>query len=295
MAKKTPYGIKDDSIKTGRVDMSVPTYDELFNPLLTALYQLGDSGSNSEIEEKVAEILNLTDEEINEIQKGNVTRFSYRLAWARTYLKNYGLLENSSRGVWALTPEGRKVERVDKEKVRREVQLQSRTAKEPELPETGPDLTSDSWEDLLLDKILNLSPQAFERLCQRILRESSFIQVEITGRSGDGGIDGKGVVRIGGLLSFHTIFQCKRYKGSVGSKEIRDFRGAMVGRADKGLFITTGKFTRDAVLEATRDGAPPIDLVDGERLVNMMKELGLGVKVQTVEVVEIDDRWFENF
>ena len=275
--------------------MSVPTYDELFNPLLTALYQLGDSGSNSEIEEKVAEILNLTDEEINEIQKGNVTRFSYRLAWARTYLKNYGLLENSSRGVWALTPEGRKVERVDKEKVRREVQLQSRTAKEPELPETGPDLTSDSWEDLLLDKILNLSPQAFERLCQRILRESSFIQVEITGRSGDGGIDGKGVVRIGGLLSFHTIFQCKRYKGSVGSKEIRDFRGAMVGRADKGLFITTGKFTRDAVLEATRDGAPPIDLVDGERLVNMMKELGLGVKVQTVEVVEIDDRWFENF
>jgi len=275
--------------------MPVPTSGEMLNALLTALHQLGGSGSNVEIEETAAQILNLTEEETSEIHRGNRTKFSYRLAWARTYLKNYGLLENSSRGVWALTSKGREVKNVEKEEVRRVVQAQSRKKRELDVVETDAVEDTESWEDQLLEKILSLPPDAFERLCQRILRESSFIQVEVTGRSGDGGIDGKGVVRIGGLLSFHTIFQCKRYRGSVGTKEIRDFRGAMVGRADKGLFITTGKFTRDAVSEATRDGAPPIDLVDGERLTAMMKELSLGVKIQTVEVVEIDERWFENF
>ncbi|HEY6375652.1 MAG TPA: restriction endonuclease [Edaphobacter sp.] len=98
-----------------------------------------------------------------------------------------------------------------------------------------------------------LSPAAFERLVQRVLREAGFSQVEVTGRSGDGGIDGKGIARIHGLMSFHVLFQCKRYTGSVGSGEICDLRGAMAGRADKGLFITTGTFTPAAVKEATRE------------------------------------------
>jgi restriction system protein len=139
-----------------------------------------------------------------------------------------------------------------------------------------------------------MEPSAFERLVQRLLRESGFTQVEVTGKSGDGGIDGKGIMRLGGLLSFHVIFQCKRYKGSVTVSQVRDFRGAMVGRADKGLLITTGNFTRDAEREATRDGAPAIDLIDGELLVDKLKELGLGVetKVITVEQMEIDHDWF---
>jgi restriction system protein len=139
-----------------------------------------------------------------------------------------------------------------------------------------------------------LTPAAFERLVQRVLRESGFIRVEVTGRTGDGGIDGRGIARIHGLMSFHVLFQCKRYKGSVGPGEIRDFRGAMVGRADKGMFITTGTFTPAAVKEATRDGAPPIDLLDGNEFADKLKELKLGVRTESVEVVSIEDQWFEN-
>ncbi len=151
-----------------------------------------------------------------------------------------------------------------------------------------------SWK-VELHKILTneLAPPAFERLIQRLLRESGFVQVEVTGRTGDGGIDGKGMARIHGLMSFHVIFQCKRYQGVVSSGEIRDFRGAMVGRTDKGLFITTGSFSREAMKEATRDGAPPIDLLDGDQLAEKLKELQLGVKVETVEKVSVEPEWFQ--
>ncbi len=138
-----------------------------------------------------------------------------------------------------------------------------------------------------------LDPAAFERLTQRLLRESGFLQVEVTGRTGDGGIDGKGIARIHGFMSFHVYFQCKKYQGSVSAGAIRDFRGAMVGRADKGLFVTTGTFTPAAVEEATRDGAPPIDLVDGDDLADKLKELGLGIKTELVERATVDESWFE--
>jgi restriction system protein len=126
-----------------------------------------------------------------------------------------------------------------------------------------------------------------------LLRESGFIQVEVTGKSGDGGVDGKGIMRLAGLLSFHVIFQCKRYQGSVNVSQVRDFRGAMVGRADKGLLITTGNFTKDAVREATRDGAPAIDLIDGDQLIDKLKELELGVRTEKIEVekVTINQEW----
>ena len=139
-----------------------------------------------------------------------------------------------------------------------------------------------------------MSPDAFERLTQRLLRESGFVQVEVTGRTGDGGIDGKGIARIHGFMSFHVIFQCKKYQGSISAGQIRDFRGAMVGRADKGLFITTGTFTPAAVKEATRDGAPPIDLVDGDQLAEKLKEFQLGINTQMIEKVTIDKDWFSN-
>ncbi len=277
--------------------MPIPTYDDLFNPVLKALHDLGGSGSNSEIDEKVAEILKLTEEEINEIHRGNRTVLSYRLAWSRNYLKRYGLLENSSRGVWALTAKGKETSKVDKKEVNKIVKSLDRADSIESEVEEGvePDNASKLWQEELLENIMQLSPEAFERLCQRILRESGFVQVEVTGRSGDGGIDGKGIFKMGGLMSFHIIFQCKRYAGSVPSKQIRDFRGAMVGRADKGLFITTSTYTRDARQEAIRDGAPPIDLIDGEELVEKMKELGLGTKVKTQEIVEIDKEWFRSF
>ena len=138
---------------------------------------------------------------------------------------------------------------------------------------------------------------AFERLVQRMLRESGFTQVEVTGRSGDGGIDGSGIVRINGLLSFRVLFQCKRYKGSVGPNEIRDFVGALTGRADRGLFITTGTFTPKAVREATRDGIADkltIDLIDGNAFAEKLREPHLGVLTRAIEVVDIEETWFKN-
>jgi len=150
----------------------------------------------------------------------------------------------------------------------------------------------ETWREELLTKLLNLSPDAFERLCQRLLRESGFVEVRVTGRSGDGGIDGVGIVRLGGLLGFPVLFQCKRYRGSVSPSAIRDFRGAMIGRADRGLVITSGTFSRDAKTEATRDGAPPIDLVDGEQLLDKLKELRLGVTVKMIEQVSVLPEFF---
>ena len=152
----------------------------------------------------------------------------------------------------------------------------------------------DHWRDLLHQALMKMSSDSFERLTKRLLRESGFVQVEVTGRTGDGGIDGKGILKLQNVISYHVVFQCKRYKGSVGSGAIRDFRGAMVGRADKGIFITTGTFTRDAISEAIRDGAPAIDLIDGDNLAEMLKSLNLGIKVQMVERVEIDGEWFES-
>lgn len=276
--------------------MAVPKYDDLFNPLLKAIHKLGSSASISEQEDEVASTLGLTEKEASEVHKGTQSKFSYRLAWARYYLKEYGLLNNSTRGVWSLTSEGRKTTSVDKKEV---IKAVNKSVKEKTITKEKTEIekpTEARWEDELLDVIKALSPDAFERLCQRLLRESGFIHVEITGRSGDGGIDGKGIVRIGGLLSFHMIFQCKRFKGSVSSSIVRDFRGAMIGRADKGLLITTGTFTKDARTEAQRDGAPPIDLVDGQTLSDKLKELRLGVEVKerVVEEVLIDQEFFND-
>ena len=277
--------------------VDVPTFDALMNPVIQALKNLGGSGTIEEIDNEVSEIAGLSDEQLEILhnpEKGGQTEVEYRLAWTRTYLKKYGVLENSSRGVWALTPKGRQLDRVNPKTVRRFMQEQGRKDRvvsvEDDLDEAGTDA---SWRDELLDTLLKIEPSAFERLIQRLLRESGFIQVEVTGQSGDGGIDGKGIMRLGGLFSFHVIFQCKRYRGSVTVSQVRDFRGAMVGRADKGLLITTGNFTKDATREATRDGAPAIDLIDGDQLIDKLKELGLGVKTEKIEVeqITVDHDW----
>ncbi|MFH2001004.1 MAG: restriction endonuclease [Planctomycetota bacterium] len=280
----------------------LPTFDRLMNPLLQALRILGGSGSVEEIYNKVVELEKISDDvlaQLHDPEKSNQTEVEYRLGWARTYLKKYGLLENSARGVWSLTVKAKETEQVDPREVvrmfRGQEKIKEGEGQDDKKPAPPSGLEEDKWKrDLHAILTQKLDPSAFERLAQRILRESGFIQVEVTGRSGDGGIDGRGIVRINGLMSFHVIFQCKRYKNSVSAGEIRDFRGAMVGRADKGLFITTGSFTPAAVREATRDGAPALDLVDGKELANKLKELGLGVRAETVEIVSLDESWFES-
>ena len=197
----------------------------------------------------------------------------------RTYLKKAGLAQNSERGVWSLTDAGEQISSDSLNQTPKKVRW---TQKPKDQIAPGADHEHEiDWQELVLTAISTIKPDAFERLSQRILRSPGFTRVEITGRSGDGGIDGIKVLRVN-LVSFHVIFQCKRWKGSVGASVVRDFRGAMVGRADKALIITTSSFTADARREATRDGAPAIDLVDGETLCQLVKELRLGIKVHQV-------------
>lgn len=277
---------------------SVPSFDQLMWPCLKALRLMGGSASNDELLAKIIEIEGLPEDVSSFVHSdGRQTKLAYNLAWAKTYLKRVGAVENSTRGVWALTDIGEHMSASDVAAVPAQVRRQEYELRRAQ-PASGADddpiepssAELQSWRDGLLGRLREIAPDAFERLAQRLLRESGFIKVEVTGRSGDGGIDGIGVLRLN-LLSFHVLFQCKRYSGSVPAREIRDFRGAMVGRSDKGLFITTGTFTADAKREATRDGAPAIELIDGDLLCDLLRQLKLGLKIEMVERVTVDEEW----
>ena len=248
-----------------------PTFDKMIWPTLQALREAGGSATNQELLDRVVQIMRIS-EEVQSILHGEgpTTEVDYRLAWARTYLKNAGAIENSKRAVWSITAAGRSLSEADALAIPKKV-------KKGEFGDGGHTNVKDEvkseegWKDQLLKVLKEMPADGFERLAQRILRESGFVKVEVTGRSGDGGIDGIGVLRLT-LISFQVFFQCKRYKETVSAGTIRDFRGAMVGRTDKGLVITTGRFTPDAKREASRDGAPPVELIDGDGLAERMME-----------------------
>jgi restriction system protein len=274
----------------------VPKFDDMMVPTVEALKRLGGSASNEELVDEVAKALGLSEavRNVTDAKRG-MSELAYRLAWTRTYLKAWGALDNSERGVWSLTDKGEHITQADVETIKRDVRSDGQAKRKQTIkdqPEgiekasaTAPD-TGD-WKERLIAVLLTIKPDAFERLCQRILRESGFIRVEVTGKSGDGGIDGIGVLRVN-LVSFRVVFQSKRWKSSVGSQEVRLFQSAMLGRADKGLIMTTGTFTAEARKEATRDGAPAVDLVDGEGLCDLLKELKLGVMPITDYAVNED-------
>lgn len=283
--------------------VALPKYDDLMFPSLRVIEGLGGSASIEEIQEKLIETQGFTDEQMSvTYAKSGAVVLPDRMSWARSFLRLAGLLVNPKKGVWVITEDGRAALKAGEAAVRKRVKdaykaslkakKEAEAAEEAEAEE-GKAADAD-WSDHLLAKLQAMDPAAFERLSQRILRESGFTRVEVTGKSGDGGIDGHGVLRMN-LISFQVLFQCKRYKGSVSAGTVRDFRGAMQGRADKGLIITTGTFTPDARREATRDGAPAIDLIDGEALTDLLKSLKLGVRVEQViaERVTVEEAFFD--
>lgn len=279
-------------------DAEIPPYQDFLWPAVVALRTLGGSASIDELLEQVIVQQGYSEEQQAVLHgDGPRTEIGYRLAWARSYLKGMGLADNSQRGVWSLTEAGLNVEPEQIQPMRQQyIAARSKTGGRPRRKDTPPasEGFEESWEDQLLGRIMRLSPASFERLAQRLLREAGFTNTQVTGRSGDGGIDGLGVYRLS-LVSFLVFFQCKRYVGSVGPGDVRDFRGAMAGRGDKGLLITTGTFTAEAKKEATRDGAPPLDLIDGSTLCTLLKEYGLGVRVttRTVEDIRLDEEFFD--
>jgi restriction system protein len=270
-------------------------------PVLQAIKELGGSGRPDEVRTVIARDLRISDAEQSEpLPSGVQTRFENQVHWARFYLAKAGYIDSSQRGVWTLTEKGRVLGDVTPDEIQRiirEVSEQTKPASGggqesgPGADDSAPAITD--YHEELARTLQSLPPAGFERFCQRLLRESGFQEVTITGRSGDGGIDGIGILQVNALVSFKVLFQCKKYAGSVTPSHVRDFRGAMTGRADKGIIITTGSFTSDARKEAVRDGAPPIELVDGEKLASMLEKLELGLRPR--QTFEVDVLFFEEY
>jgi restriction system protein len=285
--------------------VQLPLLSELLEVTLKSLKLLNGSASISELEQKAIEIGNYSDEQLSVPHTGNESQseINYKLHWSRTYLKKYGLINNSVRGIWSLNNADLDIDTIDTEKIVKEVRISSskqrkegkKTKKEESAEFEVETYDTEAWKDNLLSILYKMTPSGFERLSQNFLRECGFTSVNVSGKSGDGGIDGDGILLQNGILSHRILFQCKRYQGSISPSQVRDFRGAMQGRAEKGLFITTGSFTKEARREATRDGAPLIDLIDGDTLCDKMKELKLGLSIELVEKVTINQEWFSRF
>jgi len=274
-----------------------------FGPLLDALRQLGGSGRPKEVSIKIAETLKLPDSLLEETLKSGALRFHNQVQWARQYLAWEGLLDSSNRGIWALTQKGQQttlteeqsrdifLKWVDIHQQARKNKTEEEIVQEQE--ETEPDSFETGNQPDLLALLQKLSPSGFEQVCSRLLRESGFEDVTVTGRARDGGIDGYGTLEVNPFVSFKVLFQCKRYQGTVSRAQVGDFRNAMIGRAEKGIIMTTGTFSTDAEKEAHREGAPNIELVDGLKLVEMFKKVELGMKQKVV--YEVDLPFFEPF
>ena len=278
-----------------------------FQPIIQVLKEFGGSATGAEVVDRIVVLLNVPEEEQAKILKSGTPYIANQIAWARYYLAQAGFIDASQRGIWSLTEKAFQTELTDeliakifkdakerqkKEKEQKKAQTELLPGIPPENDAHEPAYHQDYKADLL-NIFRSLPPAGFERLCQRLLRESGFQQVFVTGKTGDGGIDGHGILQINPFVSFSVLFQCKRYQGAVTVSQIRDFRGAMTGRTDKGIFITTGTFTSDAKQEAHRDGAPPIELVDGNKLVEMFELLELGLIPK--KTFDVDEKFFDEF
>jgi restriction system protein len=279
-----------------------PEFIRFFRPILDVLQESGGSGTASEIVDRSLEISKISEAEQEAVYKNGLSRVKNQVHWARQYLVWAGYLDSSIRGVWSLTDKGTNVNptafnALEVLKIVQGTRAGLKQDKKQLVPQAGAATSSDieikDHRSALLDLIRSLSPAGFERLSQRLLRESGFQHVSVTGKSGDGGIDGIGVLQVNPFVSFNVLFQCKRYQGAVTQSQVRDFRGAMMGRADKGLIITTGTFTLDTKKEARRDGVPPIELVGGDILVDMFEKLELGLIPK--RDFDIDEKFFEEY
>lgn len=292
---------------TQREQAGLPFYPELRCKTLAVLRSMAMPVSNDEVDLAVAQMLQLSNAQRQVMStNGRQTELAYRVAWARSGLRAIGALDRVGKGTWRLTEKGEALACDELERQHRQYLANKRLERGKEFPATTADISlqqpdaesiEQDWKDVLLERLFEVSPGGFEHLSAALLRVAGFDDVDVTGRSGDGGIDGIGVYRPSGLISFHTAFQCKRYQGSVGASTVRDFRGSFVGRADRGIIITTGYFTRDARDEAARPGANPVDLIDGEALCELLREHSLGVRTTTrvVEDIIIDDAYFNQF
>lgn len=284
------------------IDKRLPRYNDLIEPTFIVLQNLGGSGNNEDILSGIISYLNLESDivDIPHKDSSSLTELSYQAAWARTYMRLYGVIQNSARCIWTVTPEYAKVESINAKKIVSSIHKNQKAQKENPILTTPISKESEfdepqevqPWRKQLSHILQTMDPYGFERLSQRILRESGFSHVVVTKKSGDGGIDGTGKLKINGIFSFNVAFQCKRYSGVVGASFVRDFRGSLTTDIEKGVLITTGTFSKSAKEEASNPGKQQIDLIDGEELIDKIAEYGIGVR--EVKTYEVDEDFFKS-
>lgn len=299
------------SAKTG------PKFVSYFEAVLEALRELGSSARANEVIEWVAQNRDVPTDESERITKGGQTVFENRVHWARFYLVKAGLIDSTVRGLWVLTDKGRttKLSAAESLELFRRLSQQFRTERKnkPEQTDSEDALDDSEGDDApvagvpgidsyiniseirqtLIKKLHDLSDIGFEHFCAAVLRHVGFENVIVTQRSHDRGVDGEGFLQINRFVKTKVMFQSKRYQGSVGSDRIQAFRGAIHGRAERGIVITTGTFTASAKSEAARENATPIELVDIDKLLDLLIEEKLGVFES--KALQIDDQFFAPF
>lgn len=306
-----------------RMKMSIPKYDEMYQEFLNCLSD-GRQHQIKEVRDYLAEKFSLSPEERKELLlSGGQPIFNNRVGWTMTYLKKAGLIQNTSRGVYSITEEGRRTlkerKTIDADYLRQfdsfreflsgETQgRETRSSSSIEAGKTPQDTLDEAFHkinatlcDDLLSEILKRSPAFFERLVVKLLMKmgyGGFVENAgiVLGQTGDEGIDG--VVRED-KLGFSLIYiQAKRWDrdATVGRPEVQKFVGALAGQgATKGLFITTAKFTKEARQYAEKQHTTKIILVDGRELTNLMVEYGVGVSEEAKYVIKrIDSDFFED-
>jgi restriction system protein len=283
-----------------------PEFVKYFGPVLDALRALGASGTPSEVREQVARDLNLSDEALAETIPSGQSRFDNKVNWARFYLTKAGLIDGSERGVWRLTPKG-EATRLDHAQALdifraqhdllksaapdADAALAEREGEEAAAPEQD---VSTTHREALAELLRGMTPTGFEQFSALLLRTAGFTEVNVTGKTNDGGIDGNGYLRINPMMTLRVLFQCKRYRdASVTKDDIMKFQAAVMReRAEKGLFVTTSTFTRGAREEAL-GGACEIELIDLDRLIELMESLRLGLIEK--RAYAIDSNFFKPF
>ncbi len=281
-----------------------PTRARLIEASFSAIVACNGSATNDEIQELVIQSLSLPDAVVNQLHADGVqTKLHYELRWARTYLKKYGAIENSVRGVWVIVPGFENKAKVDGNVVCAAVRemdgkKESTTVGPAELVtqnnEDKVEIDDEPWRAELSKVLHEMDPYGFERLTMRLLRECGFSKVSVTKKSGDNGIDGFGKVNLNGIVTVNVAFQCKRYAGLISNSQIRDFRGSLPAGIEKGIFITTGAFSNAAIQEAMDSSKnTTIDLIDGEDLINLLLEHELGVSKEVRTVYTIHKEYFD--
>ena len=278
-----------------------------FGPVLNALRELGGSGSPSEVSSLIAKNEKVPEEVLNETLKSGNSRFYNQACWARQYLAWEGYIDSSIRGIWKLSKSGQdkkipndeardiflkwvKINALKKDNNKTEILNATEEIDDKEINDDSP--ISADYKNQVLDYLRKMSPVNFERFCLYLLRVNNFENLRLTGGSHDDGIDGIATLRINPFVTFRVLFQAKRYneKNNIARAQIGDFRNAMIGRADKGIFITTSKFTQEAIKEANREGAPQVELVDSDQLIKMIELSNVGLK--PVITYEVDHNFF---